>query len=125
LLRPQVASTSTTSRDQRERALRTMQALLAAFEARGWPGKATAEGLCVHILDEPLGFGIEEATKRVAHAITFTEQKLIDRGQRWQVPKHDSVPSGTLTLAITNVRHTRQRWTEGAGKPLEKLSTSS
>jgi hypothetical protein len=33
----------------------------------------------VTILDERLGFGIEEGLK-VQHAITFTEQKLIDRG---------------------------------------------
>ena len=39
----------------------------------------------------------------------------------WQVPKHDSVLSGSLTLAITNVGHTRQRWTEGAARPLASL----
>jgi hypothetical protein len=83
--------------------------------------KATAEGIRVHILDEPLGFGVEEGTRRVPHAITFTEQKLIDRGAGWQVPKHDSVPAGTLSLVITNVRHTRQRWTENASRPLEEL----
>jgi type I restriction enzyme S subunit len=45
-------------------------------------------------LEEPLAFGIYESTKQVEHAVTFTEQKLIDRGMGWQVPKLDHVPSG-------------------------------
>lgn len=110
-----------TSRDQHERALRVMQTLLAAFESRQWPVIATAEGVRVQILDETLGFGLEEGTKKIPHPITFTEQKLIDRGAGWQVPKTDSVPSGVLTLVITNVRHCRQRWTESPSKPLEQV----
>jgi hypothetical protein len=53
--------------------------------------------------------------------VSFTEQKLIDRGMGWQVPKWDSVPSGVLTLVITDVSSMRQRWSESPTKPLEGL----
>jgi len=36
------------------------------------------------------------------------------------MPKVDHVPSGQLSLVITNVRHTRQRWTERQ-KPLQEM----
>ena len=38
-----------------------------------------------------------------------------------QVPKFDHVPSGDLTLVITNVHGLRRRWSEGAHKPAESL----
>ena len=41
---------------------------------------ATADNAHVTILEESLGFGIDESTKKVEHRISFTEQKLIDRG---------------------------------------------
>ena len=53
-----------------------MQALLTAFENRGFPVAATTEGIRINILDENLGFGIEESLKKIDHAISFTEQKL-------------------------------------------------
>ena len=81
-----------------------MQALMTAFERRDFPLSTTADGVRVTILDEDLGFGIEEGLKKVDHAITFTEQKLIDRGMGWQVPKFDHVLSGDLMLVVTSVR---------------------
>ena len=78
------------------------------------------DGVRVTVLEEPLAIGIEEATKRVEHRVSFTEQKLIDSGRGWQVPKHDEVPSGRLALVITNVSDMRHRFTESS-KPLEQL----
>jgi hypothetical protein len=98
-----------------------MQTLLLAFDKRGFSLSLTPEGARVTILDEQLGFSIEEGLKKVAHAVTFTEQKLIDRGLGYQVPKFDHVPSGDLILVITNVHGLRQRWSEGAYKPAESL----
>ena len=86
-----------------------MQALILAFEKRTFSIISTPEGVRVTILDEKLRFGIEEGLKKVEHAITFTEQKLIDRGMGWQVPKFDQLPSGDLTILITNVHGLRQR----------------
>jgi hypothetical protein len=51
-----------------ERALRILQALLLAFEGRGFPVSTTADGVRVSILDESLGFGIEGGLKKVEHA---------------------------------------------------------
>jgi hypothetical protein len=110
-----------TSRALHERALRIVQALLTACEARGFAVAATAEGVRVTILEEALGFGIEEGTKKVEHRVSFTDQKLIDRGLGYQVAKWDHVPAGLLTLAITNVSGLRQRWSESPAKPLEAL----
>ena len=70
---------------------------------------------------EMLQLRAEEATRRVLHAVTFTEQKLIDRGAGGLVPKSDEVPAGRLSLVITNIRHVRQRWTESPDRPLEGL----
>jgi hypothetical protein len=78
-----------TSRAQHDRALRILQALLVAFESRGFRVTESADHVHVTILDEPLGFGIEEGTKKVEHRISFTEQKQIDRGIGWQIPKWD------------------------------------
>jgi hypothetical protein len=108
-----------TSRTLHERALRIMQALLTAFADRGFCVSATAEGTRVTILDESLAFAIFENTRQVPHRVSFSEQKLIDRGAGWQVPKSDVIPAGSLVLAITNVKHVRQRWSESSTKPLE------
>jgi hypothetical protein len=110
-----------TSRALRERALRIMQALLAGLAARAFPVAMTNDGVRVTILDESLAFVIVESLKQVQHRVSFSEQRLIDRGAGWQVPKTDSVPTGSLSLAITNVRHVRQRWSESTGRPLESL----
>ena len=108
-----------TSRVLHDRALRILQALITAFEQRGFPIGATTEGVRVTILDERLGFGLEESLKKVEHAVSFTEQKLIDRGLGYQVAKFDQVPSGDLILVITNVHGLRHRWSEGAYRPAE------
>jgi hypothetical protein len=72
----------------------------------------------VTVLDEALELSLHEGTKNVAHKITFTEQKEIDRGYGRQVPKWDKVPSEHLTLAITNVSRVRHHWHDGP-RPLE------
>lgn len=110
-----------TSREQHGRALRILQALLAACESRGFSASVKHDGIWITVLDEPLAIAVVENTKGVPHPVTFTEQKLIDRGLGYQVPKHDVIPSGALSMVITNVRHVRQRWTEGSGKPLERI----
>jgi hypothetical protein len=37
------------------------------------------------ILDEQLGFRVEEGVQKVPHAITFTEPKLIDRRLQYAI----------------------------------------
>src|SRR5687767_13736726 len=105
-----------------ERALRMLQVLLTTLEERGYAVTSSDARFRVVILDEPLGFGIEEALTSVEHLTTFTEQKLINRGVGWQVPNVDHLPSGKLTLSITNVRGMRQRWAEGSIRPENRLN---
>ena len=109
-----------TSRALHDRALRIMQTLITAFADREFAVANTSAGVRVTVLDEALGFGVEEGTKTVEHRTSYTEQMRIDRGLGYQVPKVDHVPAGTLTLVITNVTHVRQRWSEGT-RPLEEL----
>ena len=49
-----------TWRPQHDRALRIIQALLIAFEKRGFPVSTRTDGVRVTILDESLGFGLEQ-----------------------------------------------------------------
>lgn len=53
-----------TSRELHDRALRIMQGLLIAFEARGFPVTLPADSVRVTILDEPLGISIVEERRR-------------------------------------------------------------
>lgn len=123
IIPPATAIPIRTSRAAHERALRLMQALLTAFTLRGFEITRSQDGYHVRILAEDLGFVLEEELTSVDHAITFTEQKLIDRGLAWQVPKKDQVPSGRLVLVITNVRGVRQRWTESSKRLEDRLNS--
>lgn len=107
-----------TSRALHDRALRLWQVLLMAFEARGYAVSISEQATTVTVLEEPLALSLHEGTKDVAHKITFTQQKEIDRGYGSRVPKWDHVPSEHLTLAITNVSRVRHHWHDGPW-PLE------
>lgn len=107
------------ARGEHERALRILQVLLGAFATRSFPVEYTSDGPRVVILEELLGFAIEEQLDKVEHRTTFTEQKLLDRGMGYGIPKFDLVPSSRLALLITNVRGVRQRWTESSAARAE------
>jgi hypothetical protein len=107
-----------TSRALHERALRLWHVMLMAFEARGYAVAIGEQATTVTVLEEPIALSLHEGTKNVAHKITFTEQKEIDRGYGSRVPKWDHVPSEHITLAITNVSRVRHHWHDGP-RPLE------
>ena len=69
-----------TSRALHDRAFRLLQVLLTAFEARGYAVAISEKATTVTVLEETLALSLHEGTKNVAHKITFTEQKEIDRG---------------------------------------------
>jgi hypothetical protein len=104
-----------TSRALHERAFRLWQALLTACEVRGYAVTVGEKGTTVKVLDEALELSLHEGTKNVAHKTTFTEQKEIDKGYGWRIPKWDKLPSEHLTLAITNVSRIRHHWHDGPG----------
>lgn len=96
----------------RPRALRIMQALLAALERRGYKVEATGDGKTkVTILGESLDIRLDERYKQVPHEPTAYEREQMKRG--WSVPRYDSVAAGLLTLKIDNVWAPRQSWTDG------------
>jgi hypothetical protein len=85
------------SRDQLQRSLRVMDALVKAFEERGWKvslgsrGKDHDKKSYVIVLGRSIPFGIREKIKKV-------ENKVVDI---WD-PKYKDVPSGRLSLVIRN-----------------------
>jgi hypothetical protein len=80
-----------------------MQALMAALASRKLSVIGTSAGARMTILDESLGFGIEEGTKTVEHRTSFTDQKLIDRGLGYQVPKgrRGGAANGSINRDLT------------------------
>ena len=72
----------------------------------------------ITILYEQLGFGIEEGLKKIEHAITFTEQNLMDRAWAGKC-RSSTMLSGDLMLVITSVRPASvSRGAGAANRPL-------
>jgi hypothetical protein len=119
-----------TSRELHERTLRIMQALLVAFEARGFLVTTTADGIRVTILDEPLGFGIVEETKKVEHRVSFTEQnrgsldsRISHGGSRQresseQPEAADESPRKTCNVAVASFDSSGVAWSSGGMRPV-------
>jgi IS5 family transposase len=101
-----------------DRALRIMDALLKALEARGWPIDIEHEGkhsTSTVVLEERVFFFLDEKTARSDH-IPTAEEKREAREHSWRTPpKWDFKPSGLLRLQIidANYERTRTVWTDG------------
>lgn len=109
-------------RPVRMRALRILNVLAVTAEAkgykvatgetahgRGYSGKAEIAGdLRVSILDHPFGISVTEPTDKIPHEATASELRQAERYSWTRIPKYDYVPSGRLTLTITNGRPYRQ-----------------
>ena len=105
-----------------DRALRIMDAILKAFEARGWPVEVDDDHDEDHrhssstvVLEERVFFFLDEKTTRVDH-IPTTEEKLEAKRYSWHHwPKYDFKPSGLLRLQIPNASYMgiRTIWTDG------------
>lgn len=108
------------SRDSLPRALRILDALLAAIEGAGhaliWP-KPYDKAMKVVILDETLEFSIVEAVKAKPH-----ELRPQEKANPWRAPRWDYVPTGSLKLSIdcdldARIRHS---WSDGKRRRIEK-----
>lgn len=108
----------------RERALRIMDALLNAFEKRGWVFKISSEpsiAMTVTVLDEAIRFHIEEKIHHVDHVLTEKEIKAKKAGKWIWPPRYDLVASGNLTLQIHagyGLIH-RHSWSDGKVQRVE------
>ena len=107
------------SADARPRAMRILQSLLAAFDHRGFALETGSDGDCtVKVLQQAVGFRIEEGTKDVLHTRTAQEQDSAKRGV--SVPRWDHVPNGRLTLKIVKRWGVGRRVADTASRRLEE-----
>ncbi|WP_153808984.1 hypothetical protein [Nocardia sp. SYP-A9097] len=113
-------------RPLRNRALRILNTLALTAEAKGYkattgtPSEQRGYGrrnevgaeLQISILEHPFAVSIVEPTDKVPHEATASELRKAERDSWVRIPKYDHVPSGRLTLTITNGRPYRQsNWT--------------
>jgi len=101
-----------------DRALRIMDALLKALEARGWSVEVDDEGkhsTSAVVLDERVFFFLDEKTARSDHTPTAEERREA-KDFSWRTPpKWDFKPSGLLRLQIADASYMgiRTLWSDG------------
>src|SRR5690606_4023382 len=111
-----------------DRVLCIMDALLKAFEVRGWRFNYEASSkprdypkMSVVVLDESIAFHIEERVRQVDHVLTEKESKAKVQGRYFWAPRYDHVPSGQLTLSIDTRAWLlgRSNWSDGKKSRVE------
>lgn len=111
------------SHDSLERALRVMDTVVNALEHIGASIKVSKNPLTTStkIYGEQLEFQLKEELDKVPHTPTKTEVRDKEQYPWRDIPSHDAVPSGRLTLSITNlpVSGIRRNWSDGKRKLLE------
>lgn len=99
-----------------DRALRVMDALVRAIEARGYELRQCKSDarLSVVVNGEELDFSLEERIIRKDHLPTEVEKKKIAKRQIYpfQLPQHDYVPTGQLSLRIGGWYQSRATWAD-------------
>ena len=119
-----------------KRSLLILQAMVAESQRRGFDVKTggRCEGLVLVVDGYPQEIAIKEETSRSPHEPTPAEQKQIDKGYSWGVPKWDVEPTGRLVLLLGHESYTmktlaadRQRWKleDKLATAFEKLSAES
>ena len=119
-----------------KRSLLILQAMVAEAQRRGFDVKTggRCEGLVLVVDGYPQEIAIKEETSRSPHEPTPAEQKQIDKGYSWGVPKWDVEPTGRLVLLLGHESYTmktlaadRQRWKleDKLATAFEKLSAES
>lgn len=109
-----------------DRALLIMDALVKAFDKRGWSFKCVSDPklrMITTILDEEIEFCISEKLKRIDHVLT--ESEIMDKKihRYYWGPKWDYISSGTLSLKITNGTWliNRSSWNDGKVQRIEDV----
>lgn len=114
------------SRESTDRAVRILDALLKALEARGFsvtvkdePKRTTT----LSILDETLEFGLEEIVARQEHVLSSAERKKKEKSpwSTYGIPQYDFLPTGRFSLKLKNLwlRGVRMTWSDGKVQRLE------
>lgn len=115
----------TVSPQQLDRALRIMDALLKAFDARGYAvtiGNEDRQELKVVVADEPITCFLCEDLDKVLRPMTAQQKKDFEKYNWKPRQQYDHSPSGTLALHVNaNLWNgMRRRWSDSARRPLEK-----
>jgi hypothetical protein len=117
---------------QIDRALRILDAVIKALEARGF-AVSTVEGdrprTAARVLGERVGFLLYEETKRQERKPTPEEKKKDAEWERfgdlWPIPKrYEWVPTGKLALQITDGYGLRRCWTDRSDRRVEQFLNS-
>jgi hypothetical protein len=112
-----------------DRAMRTMNALLLAFEARELPVELEIRqgwtATTIKVAGETLAIALRETTKRVPREPT-AEEKYNTEHYPSLYPKttfYRRVPEGRLSLEIdtSSCNGVRRRWTDSGRRPVERL----
>ena len=112
------------SRSCLDRALRVMDALCKALEARGYAVEVDEEGkysTSVVVLEERVFFVMEEQTKRTEHTPT-PQERLEAKLYSWKKwPEYDHVLSSSLRLRIVDATYlsVRTTWADGSKQRIE------
>lgn len=114
------------SRESLPRALRIMDALLKAVEARGFKIAGTdgeKKGTYIELLGEKVEIALEEKTKREDHVLTKDEAERKAKYGWSSAPRWDYEPSGILQLRIKEIwgDGARKIWSDGKTQRLEEM----
>ena len=101
-----------------DRALRIMDALLRAFEERGWHFDIFTEpklSMGAVVDGETIRFSLEEAVQGVEHVLTEKEKRARSGGDWVWPPRYDFIPTGKLKLKIDTFYSYsgRSTWADG------------
>ena len=116
---------------QVDRAMRILSTLLKAAEARGHqiilgkPSSSDREARWARLSVDsiPIVFNVKERVRQVVHPPTPEEQILIEKGRDYMVPRHDFIPTGELTLSITEpyAGGIQTAWQDGKRRHIEEF----
>jgi hypothetical protein len=113
------------SSESKDRAIRIMDALIKGFESAGYSFKKKQddyrEFYILEVDGEKIEFSLTERTHRKDHILTAEERLQKKLGKLWSVKKYDYLPTGELSLNITNKISSsiRKSWNDCKGKRLE------
>ncbi len=113
------------SRNSLQRALRIMNALIKALEARGFKVSIVTEKkneyyssykTCVSVLEQTIEFGLKEFLKQTKRELTPADRKERPWADRFE---YEYNPSGRLSLEIKNWSAPRKNWSDAKIKRVE------
>jgi hypothetical protein len=107
-----------------DRALRIMDALITALEAKGFGVKVTSKGgTQVEVLGEKLSISLDETNRQVAHVLTAEERERQIRYAGTWIPKWDYEPTGLLRFRINEWggQGARKTWIDGQRHRLDDM----